>query len=89
MQDILLDGDHHYWQRRAQQFEDARRKSGEYIGSEETPESMAARDRALTETAQACRNKAEAVRMYGDPELTGVLSMVLTDQLLTEGRRAA
>lgn len=76
LQDALTDGDVHYWQRRAQQFEDARRKPGEYLGRT-TQAEREARDRDLAETAAACRAKAQFVRLYGDPELTGAASIVI------------
>ena len=77
VQDGLLDGDVHYWERRAQQFEDARRKPGEWLG-QSTEAERAERDQRLAETAQACRAKAEFVRRYGDPELLGAASAVLS-----------
>lgn len=80
LQDALLDGDVHYWRRRAQQFEDARRKPGEYLGRT-TPEERDLRDRALVETAEACRAKAAFVELYGDPELTGSASIVLAGMM--------
>ncbi|WP_028701977.1 hypothetical protein [Acidipropionibacterium jensenii] len=76
LQDALTDGDVHYWQRRAQQFEDARRKPGEYVGKT-TQAEREARDRDLAETALACRAKAQFVRLYGDPELLGSASIVI------------
>ncbi|QCV88209.1 hypothetical protein FEZ32_07445 [Acidipropionibacterium jensenii] len=87
LQDALIDGDAHYWQRRAQQFEDARRKPGEYLGRT-TPEERDLRDRALVETAEACRAKAAFVELYGDPELTGAASIVLAG-LMNDHRQEA
>lgn len=87
LQDALTDGDVHYWRRRAQQFEDARRKPGEYIGKT-THAEREARDRDLAETALACRAKAEFVRLYGDPELLGVASVVIAG-LMDDYREAA
>lgn len=76
LQDALLDGDVHYWERRAEDFEWARPRPGEWPG-QATEAEQAERDRRLAETAQACRNKAEFVRRYGDPELLGSASIVL------------
>jgi hypothetical protein len=90
LQDALLDGDVHYWQRRARQFEDARRKPGDYQPPhlQVTEGGRAQRDRDLAETALACRNKAEFVRRYGDPELVGAASIVLAG-LMDDYREAA
>lgn len=87
LQDALLDGDVHYWQRRAQQFEDARRKPGEYVGKT-TQAEREARDRDLAETALACRHKAQFIRLYGDPELLGSASVVIAG-LMDDYREAA
>ena len=76
LQDALLDGDVHYWQRRAEDFEWARPRPGEWTG-QSTEAERAERDQRLAETAQACRAKAEFVRRYGDPELLGSASIVL------------
>ena len=76
LQDALLDGDVHYWERRAQQFEWARPRPGEWLG-QSTEAERAERDQRLAETAQACRRKAEFCRMYGDPELLGAASAVI------------
>lgn len=90
MQDALLDGDAHYWQRRAQQFEDARRKPGDYQPPhlQVTEEERAQRDRDLAETAIACRAKAAFVELYGDPELLGAASAVIAG-LMDDYRREA
>lgn len=57
IQDALAEATAAYWHRRAQTFEDARSRPGDYAG-EATPEHIAARDAELTGIAQACRARA-------------------------------
>lgn len=87
LQEALLDGDVHYWQRRAEDFEWARPRPGEWRG-QATEAEQAERDQRLAETALACRRKAEFVRQYGDPELLGAASMVIAG-LMDDYREAA
>lgn len=76
LQDALLDGDVRYWQRRAEDFEWARPRPGEWRG-QATEAERAERDQRLAETAEACRAKAAFVELYGDPELLGAASIVI------------
>ncbi|MGH3496299.1 MAG: hypothetical protein ACRDP1_02390 [Nocardioidaceae bacterium] len=56
-QDALNQATSRYWHLRAQTFDDARPQPGDYTGNA-TPTQIAAQDARLTETAQACRNRA-------------------------------
>lgn len=53
------------WERRAAIFEKARPQPGDFNGNA-TVDELAERDRRCAETAQACRNKADAVRRGWD-----------------------
>ena len=55
--DAWLDASARNWQRRAQTFEWARPRPGDFMGRASRDE-MAARDRRLSETADACRARA-------------------------------
>lgn len=59
IQDALADATQLYWLRRAQQFEDARPRSGDYMGRA-TRQDVAERDARLKEAAEACRARAAA-----------------------------
>lgn len=56
MQDALLDGTAVYWRRRADTFEWARPRPGDYLGRA-TADEVAARDARLAEAAEACRKR--------------------------------
>lgn len=87
LQGAITDGDAHYWQRRAKDFEWARPRPGEWRG-QATEAERDQRDQRLAETAAACRAKAAFVELYGDPELTGAASIVLAG-LMNDYRREA
>jgi len=69
VQDALNDALACTWRRRADLFEWARPRPGEYAG-QATAAELAARDRRLAAQAQAARNKAELLqrRLIGDFE---------------------
>lgn len=57
-----------YWERRAREFEQ--------LGNDAAAEETGSAQRCF-ETAQACRNKARFVAMYGDPDLDADLAVVI------------
>jgi hypothetical protein len=57
LQDALAEALSIYWERRAQAFLDARPRAGDFQGGA-TAEQLAALDRRLAATAQACRHRA-------------------------------
>jgi hypothetical protein len=68
LQDALNEATGAYWNRRAQTFEDARSRPGDYAG-EATPEAIAARGARLAGIAQACRARATLAHITDtDPE---------------------
>lgn len=54
------------WLRRAQDFEDARPRPGEFAGRATAAE-LAERDKRLAQSAEACRLKADVLRRYPTP----------------------
>lgn len=61
VQDALTDATAGYWLRRAAQFEWAKSRPGEPLGSDRTEMDRAAHDRELDRIAAACRVKAAAL----------------------------
>lgn len=61
IQDALADATPAYWLRRAETFEWAKSKPGDYHGLS-TPADRAERDRRLQVTADACRARARVAR---------------------------
>lgn len=59
VQDALADATQLYWLRRAEAFEWARPKRGDFMGRA-TREEVASRDARLVEAARACRARAAA-----------------------------
>lgn len=55
-----------FWLRRADQFEDARPRPGDFVGLA-TDEDLAERDARLAGTAEACRQHADLLRRYPTP----------------------
>lgn len=66
------------WERRARALEAARPRPGDFTG-QKTREQLSSDWQRLTETAQACRARAEIARRYGHPDLAEDLAA------LTEG----
>jgi len=68
LQDALAEASASYWERRAQAFENARPRPGEFHGKR-TPQRLQAKYDELTAIAQACRNRAALGLMPGiDPD---------------------
>ena len=88
LQDVFNESLATCWERRAQTFEDARRKPGDYVPlhSRIDPEERAKRDRDLAETALACRRKAEFIRAYGDQEAAFMVAVAVCEPLSAENR---
>ena len=61
LRDAMNEATAGYWLRRAEDFERARPRPGDYAG-QATEVDIARRDARLREAAQACRAKAAAVR---------------------------
>lgn len=57
IQDALADGTATYWRRRAEAFEAARPRPGDYIGRA-TPDDLRAADQRCRDMAEACRARA-------------------------------
>lgn len=57
LQDALNEATSRYWLRRAEQFEDARPRLGEHLGTQ-SAEQLRSKWLELTEIATACRNAA-------------------------------
>jgi hypothetical protein len=68
LQDALAEATAMYWRRRAETFAAARPRAGDFQGTS-TDEQLAARDRRLAATAQACRSRASLVLGADDFEL--------------------
>lgn len=83
LQDVFTEGLAAYWERRAQTFEDARAKPGDYVPlhSRIDPAERGARDRDLAETALACRRKAQSIRAHGDSEAVYMVALAVLDPL--------
>lgn len=83
LQDVFTEGMAAYWERRADEFEDARAKPGDYVPlhSRIDPAERGARDRDLAETALACRRRAEFIRLYGDQEAIRMVALAVLDPL--------
>lgn len=67
-----------YWNRRADSFDKARPRPGDYAGQATRPDLNARRDRC-TDVARACRARASVSLLQGDdiePELLDVLAEV-------------
>jgi hypothetical protein len=75
LQDALAEGLSIYWERRAQTFLNARPRAGDFRGNS-SAEQLAASDRRLVATAQACRYRASLGLGADDNELV--------DQVLVE-----
>lgn len=90
LQDVFTEAQAAYWERRAQTFEDARRKPGDYQPPhlQVTEEERAQRDRDLAETALACRRKAEFIRAHGDQETAHMIAMAVCDPLSAQNRES-
>jgi hypothetical protein len=58
LEDAINEASAVYWSKRADTFELARPRPGDFTGHA-TPEAIAARDRGLSEVATACRNCAQ------------------------------
>ena len=58
LQDVMADASRAQWLKRAEQFEAARPRLGEFYG-QSSPEQLRERWLALTEVARACRARAE------------------------------
>lgn len=83
LQDVFTEGLAAYWERRAQTFEDARAKPGDYQPPhlQVTEEERAQRDRGLAETALACRRRAQFIRAHGDQETAHMVALAVLDPL--------
>lgn len=68
LQDMLTEATSAYWTRRAEAFDAARSRPGDYPGRT-TAEQRAARDRRLATVAQACRHRAEVSLLQTTIEL--------------------
>ena len=75
IQDALAEATAAYWVRRAQTFEDARSRAGDYAG-EATPERIAARDAELTGIARACRARATLAHLAADTAPEAILAAI-------------
>lgn len=65
VEDALNEATPIYWEKRAETFEAARRRPCDFTGTA-TGDELSVRDRALRETAQACRARAQlAVLTFG------------------------
>jgi hypothetical protein len=62
-----------FWERRAEQLDDARPRPTDFHGRASSAE-LAERDRRLAEQAAACREHAELLRMF--PEEEAVVELV-------------
>ena len=56
-----------FWERRAEQLDEARPRRSDFNGRASSAE-LAERDRRLAEQAAACRAHAEVIRMFPDEE---------------------
>lgn len=90
LQDVFTEGLAAYWERRAQTFEDARAKPGDYQPPhlQVTEEERAQRDRDLAETALACRRRAEFIRAHGDQEAVYMVAVGVCDPLSAQNRES-
>lgn len=61
MQDALAEATSGYWRRRAEAFEAARPRPGDFTG-QAPPEQLTEQDRRCAEIAHACRNAATIAR---------------------------
>ena len=64
IEDAMLQATAAYWRRRAADFEWARPRPGDFTGAASADE-LAARDRRLAETAEACRRHAHLLETDG------------------------
>lgn len=81
LQDALLEAEAAYWLRRAEAFEAARPRPGEYVG-QATPLELAARDDRLVTTALACRRRAQLALLQTGSDHQATIDAALTaDQL--------
>jgi len=78
LQDALTEVLPDYWRNRAQQFEDAAPKLGEFHGNA-TSEELRARWRECKTTAQACRNHAELLEAGLPDHITDEVTDVLEE----------
>jgi hypothetical protein len=67
LQDALNEANAAYWERRALDLDRARPRPGEWRATHITPESLRARDRALSEDAAACRELATLAPLQHRP----------------------
>ncbi len=83
LEDIFAEGLAAFWDRRADEFEDARAKPGDYQPPhlQVTEEERAQRDRDLAETALACRRRAQFIRAHGDQEAVYMVALAVLDPL--------
>jgi hypothetical protein len=88
LQQILTEAQATFWERRADEFDAARSKPGDFEPPRlaVTPQERADRDRDLHETALACRRKAQILRELGDPEMAYVLALAILEPLAPENR---
>ncbi len=78
VQEILAEAEGIYWMRRAEQFEAARPKAGDYRGRA-SDDDLRARDVRLAEIAEACRRKAK-VMMMADAEVSDEVFFVMDEE---------
>lgn len=67
--DVLREGEAIYWLRRAQQFEDAKPRQGDFHGLA-TREELSAAWQRCNGLAEACRARAAVARMSSTPQST-------------------
>jgi hypothetical protein len=75
LQELFNEATALYWQRRAQDFERARPRAGEYMGRA-SAEELAEADARCAAVAEACRSRAKVSRFADDGEL---IEMVLRE----------
>lgn len=73
MQDALAEATEMYWLRRADTFEDARPREGDFTGEASVQELMD-RDQALKDLAEECRRRAAVRENLGQGWWTGIFS---------------
>jgi hypothetical protein len=66
MQDALSEATAAYWRRRAEVFDWAKPRTGDFHG-QASREELSARWRELHELAEACRNRARVAALGGEP----------------------
>lgn len=69
-----------FWERRAEQLDDARPRRSDFNGRASSAE-LAERDRRLAEQAAACREHAELLRMFPEEEAVADLVADVWDEM--------